>query len=451
MAGNLDHIPKIVNRCHVEGCTVKSLKYGISGELIPRSCGRHKTTDMVKLELKCHHLGCKVKTFNYNYPNECYGISCNKHKVDGMINVMSLTSSKPSTSSSSKPSTSSINIETGVSFYPKDQPSDWLKSRVFLSSLSELGLDHEKIEAYKTEIHNSEFVYGHVGGSGTSSPQRGVIVLGNQAGDIKIDKTYWTSSQNSSNVTLESSTVPYPKDIKSLVDPLISYMQQTFPDAPVSPSTYALAVANRYDVDCKHTICGHTDSQPWYASPPVFASVTTFPEGQPHDYRATYRFQVKDEGYEPAKYIDLFLGNESVCMMRADIMHRVLPPLQRVKNHVPRVNITFRNLVSAKNDPLGFVLAMSNHYRYYGRPIRMICPSDVVVNEDLAKRYQTLNPLFEVVDSGQSSQERILAKKKLRDQLKVEYDSKNLELNMTMMSKSNVVKEALEMAVTLAK
>ena len=147
MAANLV-IPSS-NGCHKDGCVVKSLKYGIPGGVIPTSCGVHKSKDMVKFELKCHIPECKIKTLNYNYPDKYYGISCGKHKVEGMLNIMKNDSPIPLRGSGSSPTHPHISphipIKSGVSFYPKDQPSDWLKARVFLSSLSDFGLTLEKI------------------------------------------------------------------------------------------------------------------------------------------------------------------------------------------------------------------------------------------------------------------------------------------------------------------
>ena len=336
-----------------------------------------------------------------------------------------------------------------TSIYPKDPPSDWLIPRIFLTDLKSLNISDYDIESYNEYIKSAPFIIDHVGGSGISSPQRGVLVIGNTSGDYTMEESFWTSSQNTSNITLVSKTVEYPEEVSCLIPSLKSYMNECFSSSPISDSTFSLAVANHYMVGYKHKICAHTDAQPWYASPPVFASITTFPNGIPKDYRSTFRFQVLDEGYTPPKFIDLFLDQDSVCMMRADVTHRVLPPLKSQKKHYPRINITFRNLVPLKQDPLGYVLAVSNHYRYYGIPKKLILPQDVDIPIDLYNRYKKLNPDL-IVSRYKKNNEKIKnKKKKLRIKLKKFYKEKGLMYNEKMASKTNVVMEALKLAIKL--
>lgn len=336
------------------------------------------------------------------------------------------------------------------SYFPNLQPTDQLKDQIFLTSLKKLGLSKKIRSSYKKSLHSQPFIFGHVSGTGEGSPKRGVLVMGNstfEENPIVMEKTNWTASQNNSNITLVSKTVPYPKQVSAIIPKITDYSHESFPDAPISPATYALAVGNLYRVGDKHTISGHTDAQPWYASPPVFASITTFPKGEPEDWRATYRFQVYDPGH--SKYIDLYLADESVCVMRADIMHRVLPPLGTVSNHKPRVNITLRNLVSPYTDPLGYTLAMANHYRYYGLPLRMLIPKDVSKPETLIERYQELNPDIEIIQLKKTRNERNEKKKKLRLKMVDLYEELGEDLNIKMMGKSNVVLESLVEALNI--
>jgi len=132
-------------------------------------------------------------------------------------------------------------------------------------------------------------------------------------------------------------------------------LSKDFPNAPVSPSTFSLFVANDYIPGEKHKICEHTDDQSWYASPPVFASVT-FLEYGIKDMRQTYRFQIRDKTTN--KIVDIPLPDSSICFMRADIPHRVLPPLKKFSPSKRRVNLTFRNLVDRTENPLGWTLAL---------------------------------------------------------------------------------------------
>jgi hypothetical protein len=337
-----------------------------------------------------------------------------------------------------------------LSYYPTLQPTKELEGKIFLSSLKKLGFDRKERSSFRHSIHSQPFIFGHVSGTGNGSPQRGVLVMGNSTFEDKpkvMFKTHWTLSQNCSNITLESKTVPYPKPIVNLIPGLTDYLSTTFPDVPISPATYALAVANWYRPGDNHTISGHTDAQPWYASPPVFASVTTFPDCEPDDYRATYRFQVYDPGH--GKYIDLYLGHQSVCVMRADIMHRVLPPLSSVPNHKARVNMTFRNLVSPYTDPLGYTLAMANHYRYYGVPSRVLIPSDVDKPKELIRRYRKLNPDLQVCRLSKTRLERNEKKKKQRAKVLQLYEELDQPLNKEMMGKSNVVLESLLVSINI--
>lgn len=334
------------------------------------------------------------------------------------------------------------------SHFPKLQPTEHLQGKIFLTTLTQLGISKKDRESYKQTLHSQPFIFGHVSGRGDGSPQRGVLVMGDSTFEESpkvIHKTYWTLSQNHSNISLESATTPYPNSVSKIVPEITKYMKESFPDAPISPATYALAVGNWYEVGGDHTISGHTDDQPWYASPPVFASITTFPKGVPDDWRETYRFQVFDPGH--SKYIDLYLADESVCMMRADIMHRVLPPLKSVYTHKPRVNITFRNLVSPYTDPLGYTLAMANHYRYYGVPLRVLIPKDVKEPEILIERYRKINNNLKVNKLNLTREQRNKKKKELRAETVKLYKNIGEKLDKNMISKSNVVLESLEMSL----
>ena len=192
--------------------------------------------------------------------------------------------------------------------------------------------------------------------------------MGNTVDDDKesaltIEETFWTSSQQTSPIVLQSKTTTMPPALRILSQLLIPYLKETFPDAPISPATFALFVANEYVPNNKHTICEHTDDQPWYADPPVFASITFFPDGPPEHESATFRFQIRDE--PSGKIKNVYLPDASICMMRADVKHRVLPPLKKFKNPKRRINLTFRNLVSQKADSLGFIMAFANHLFHF--------------------------------------------------------------------------------------
>jgi hypothetical protein len=323
-------------------------------------------------------------------------------------------------------------------YWPDKQPSDWLLNRVYISQMT--SFKEIDVDSYHNAVIELPFIYNHVGGSGKSSPPRGVCVVG---GKEKVSKTWWTASQNNNNITLESETRSYPQEIKQIVPVLISQLGKFFPDAPISEDTFSLAVANHYQIGTRNKIAPHTDDQPWYASPPVFASITTFPEGEPKDYRSTFRFQVLDEGYETPTYINLFLKHSTICLMRADVTHRVLPPLKKFANHKIRYNLTFRNLVSSKSDPLGYIMAMSNHYRYYGKPVRLIIPLKVESPNLLFERYKSLNSDMTVTKTKIAKDQ----KKKARSSVIKYYARNSLVLNLKMLNKSNVTLKCLEWAL----
>jgi hypothetical protein len=400
-------------------CSIRRLTYGYEGNF-PISCFKHKKSEMVLITLKCEDK-CSVKTLNYNFPGIKYGIRCNKHKDLGMIDITKVSSEEKQLKKE---------IKQGSIFWPNEQPSNWLVSKINLSFI-------ESPEYHKSVV-SLPFIYEHVGGSGKSTPPRGVCTVG---GGEKVERTWWTASQNHSDITLESETLFYPAAISSVIPTLIDRLRVNFPEAPISEDTFILAVANHYQVETKNKISPHTDDQPWYASPPFFASITTFPDGEPEDYRSTFRFQVLDEGFNPAKFIDLYLPHSSVCIMRADITHRVLPPLSSFPNHKTRYNLTFRNIVSSLLDPLGFIMAMSNHYRYYGKPMRMLIQEETKEPEDLIERYRKLNPLLEIVIVPLEN------KKNLRKLLVDSYHNRGLTINMEILSKSNVTSSCIKWAM----
>jgi hypothetical protein len=402
-------------------CSVKRLTYGYEGG-VPVSCFKHRDSKMVLITLKCDNK-CNVKVLNYNFRGLKYGIKCGKHKDVGMVDITKVSSEEKKVLTTVPRDDAKQEAE----FWPNEKPSEWLLSRVNLSFMDS--------PEYHQAVVDLPFIYSHVGGSGKTTPPRGVCTVG---GREKVKRTWWTASQNRSDVTLESETLSYPDEISSIIPSIVDKLRDNFPEAPISEDTFLLAVANHYQVGTQNKISPHTDDQPWYASPPFFASITTFPDGEPHDYRATFRFQVLDEGVSPNKFVDLYLRHSSVCIMRADITHRVLPPISSLPNHKARYNLTFRNIVSSELDPLGFIMAMSNHYRYYGKPMKMLIPEGTEEPEDLIERYRELNPQLKVFFVP------VEDKKLLRKSLIEYYKANDLRLNLEMLSKSNVTSSCIK-------
>lgn len=318
-----------------------------------------------------------------------------------------------------------------------------------IALLSELDIPGEEIAAATLAACNLPFIHEHVGGLGTNTPRRGVCVMGNRtrpelklgSKELVVSETSWTASQNCSNCTLVSHTKPMPAAFDKLVPYLVEATEVSFPEAPISEATYTLFVANEYHPESKHTICGHTDDQPWYASPPVFVSLTFFPDGRPEHLDATFRFQIRDDSCDPPKWKDVFLDDSSICVMRADVMHRVLPPKKKYVDAGTakrRINLTYRNLVSPSVDPLGFQLAMANHYRYYGVPKCIKIPCDVNPPEDLIARYKNLNKDFIVMQLKDTSSVRRELHRLKKEELSSTYVD---PFPKKMASKSNVVLE----------
>jgi hypothetical protein len=322
------------------------------------------------------------------------------------------------------------------SFY-KNKPTAWLTSRISLTVLDD---DH-----LIDEVRNLPFIHGHVGGHGTNSPKRGVCVLGNELDDGRIvDETYWTLTQNKSCCTLVTRTKPMPPNLYGLIPYLKEIASTNFPTSPLSSSSFALFVANEYLPNEGHTICAHTDDQPWYTDPPIFASVTFFPDGEPVHPDSAYRFQVLDEGDDTWK--DMYLPHNSICMMRADIFHRVKPPLKKGVIQKRRINLTYRNLVDIDTDPLGNLLAFSNHYRYYGIPCKVIIPKEYRSKtlQTVVDRLLKINDKIIVETDTRLANDRNKTKAIFRKRIKQYYIDNSLSLNEKMMGKTNVVLEILE-------
>lgn len=355
------------------------------------------------------------------------------------------------------------NLSAVVNKYKKNKQkiilTDYIKKNIHVKSLLNLdGVDYELLKNIKKEAINLPFIFDHVGGRGFNSPRRGVCVMGNQSMEENpdtIDTTNWTVSNNDSSVTLKTKTVPMGKYMRKLAFLLIPYLKQKFPDAIISPSTFALFVANHYIADGrKHNISEHTDDQEWYSDPPIFASVTFFPDGMAKSEAANFRFQVRDKTNK--KLIKIPLPDSSICMMRADISHKVVPPTATsVKQGFAksRINLTFRNIVPKKLDPIGYRLGFANHYRYYGIPIEVIFPQNYFKdNKDrktrmdkVIQRLKKLNPDLLLKVSNFTSQQKSIQKKKLIKIIenKLYPDQKFKKYQEKMVKKTNVVYELL--------
>jgi hypothetical protein len=322
-------------------------------------------------------------------------------------------------------------------YFVDKPPSQWLLDRIHFSVLSP-----DLLEGLNTGVDDMPFVFDHVGGQGTNSPRRGVCV---QAIPFPgVEEGHWTLTQNKSNCTLTSRVVDMHPGLLDLVPMLCDQCRAFFPECPLNDASFSLFVANKYVPGYKHAIVEHKDDQEWYPSPPVFASVTYFPDGEPEPCR-TFRFQVYDESDSTWKH--LHLTHASVCLMRADIQHRVKPPLSCPLEDVKgRINFTFRNLMCPFADPFGYLVGISNHFRYYGVPERVTVPLGFPTKtiSEIIDKLRNLNPEMDVVEDTRDRITRSVQKKKLRAFLEEAYEQEGAKLNTKMAGKSNIVLELLE-------
>jgi len=263
------------------------------------------------------------------------------------------------------------------------EPSEYIKNNVILYNI-ESCVGQEKAADLEQSICEQRFITNHVGGHGTNSPRRGVSVFGNSLldGSCAIPVSHWTACMNASQITVSTETEPMPEKVKACVPNFQELTAKHFPKAPITNATYCLGVANCYNPGSDHTICSHTDAQQWYASPcPVFASITYFPDGEPSEPEHCHRFQILDENGGGWRFLHLRHG--VICIMRSDIYHRVIPPIKKFRKlqQGRRINVTLRNLVHPSTHPLGYYQAVSNHFRYYGKPLMMTMPSCTKIEE----------------------------------------------------------------------
>jgi hypothetical protein len=324
-----------------------------------------------------------------------------------------------------------------VFFKEEQQPSDLLLSRFFIKMLPAALLEQANHSAL-----NLPFIYNHVAGDPKNSPNRGVCV---QIKDKKhFDRGSWTLSKNKSNCTLVTNTVIMEDGLKQLIPHITDVAKTNFDTFKVSDGNFALFVANKYNKGTKEKINPHTDDQAWYPDPAVFASVTFFPEGEPENPLDTFRFKIRDP--ETNKYIEAFLPHGSVCLMCANIEHQVVPPAN-ASNSIPRINLTYRNLIDPKIDPVGYLIGISNHFRYYGIPNKAIIPKDVYSNskdeiDSILYKYKSINNELQV-DIVSDTSDRKKRKNIIKNRLREKYTTQGLTQHVTPY-RGNVVLELLE-------
>merc|ERR550514_224533 len=136
-------------------------------------------------------------------------------------------------------------------------------------------------------------------------------------------------------------------------------------------------------------------------------------------------------------------------------MHRVKPPLQKHAIKKRRINLTLRNLVNPKSNPLGFAMALANHFRYYGAPLKLTVPKDVPIemHKELFDRYEAVanqcGSELKIEIDDLSRKERSGKHRELRTRLKKEYAARGLdeEVMQKIVGKTNVVLETTKRAL----
>ena len=319
------------------------------------------------------------------------------------------------------------------------KPSKTLLSRVFIVMLPKYLLDQASDDA-----SNLPFLYNHVAGDDRYSPRRGVCVQNNTKKFF--DKGNWTLTKNKSNCTIQMNTVIMKQGLRNLVPFITSMAEKCFPDSfHRTEGNFGLFVANKYNKGQDQVINPHTDDQDWYPEPAIFASVTFFPDGPPKKPQNTFRFQVRDP--ENNQWVDMYLQHGSITLMCANLEHRVSKPLGNINENTTRINLTFRNLLNPYTDPIGYLIGISNHYRYYGIPSKAIIPKNIYKEQtenidEILNKYRQLNPSLEI-SLSKDNDERKKRKQQLREKIKQIYVDNNLTLNVNI-NKANIVLELLE-------
>ena len=319
------------------------------------------------------------------------------------------------------------------------KPNKILLSRIFIIMLPKYLLDQAFNNAKELP-----FLYNHVAGDDRYSPRRGVCVQNNTKKFF--DKGSWTLTKNKSNCTIQMDTVTMKNGLKNLIPFITTMAEKSFPDSfHRTTGNFGLFVSNKYNKGQDQIINPHTDDQDWYPKPAIFASVTFFPDQEPKNPNNTFRFQIKDP--ETGIWIDTFLPHGSVCLMCANLEHRVSKPLGKLDKSVSRINLTYRNLLNPYEDPIGYLIGISNHFRYYGIPSRAIIPVNVYEQqtekiEEILDKYRQLNHEM-ILDIGDNNESRKKKKKKIREEIRNIYDKNNLTMNVNI-NKANIVLELLE-------
>lgn len=103
------------------------------------------------------------------------------------------------------------------------------------------------------------------------------------------NRTYWTASQNHSNMSLETKSEKLPDIFRKIIPTLRKLFRESYSDVTTTNYSFVIAVCNYY-TDREHIISAHTDDNKWYPreSPsqgPVLASYSLYPSDQPKNVK----------------------------------------------------------------------------------------------------------------------------------------------------------------------
>jgi hypothetical protein len=215
------------------------------------------------------------------------------------------------------------------------------------------------------------------------SPNRSYSMKGDGRGIDKngkfvgtpIHSTFYTAGKNASNITLESFTEQIPQEFIPIIQFARGKFQQKM-GGKISDYTFNMGVCNLYD-DPKHKISAHTDDNEHYPKEcnfgPVFASLTVYPDKKPRKDDEYANFEIRPDLNKPWQKV--ILRHMSLMIMPAGILHRVRQA--KAGKFCKRINITFRSAFSPQENPLMYLMALSNHTRYYGCPKKLYVPTTV--------------------------------------------------------------------------
>ena len=192
------------------------------------------------------------------------------------------------------------------------------------------------------------------------------------------DKTYYTASQNNSNISLETKSERLPSIFCKVIPYLRKMFRESYHDAVTTDFSFVIAVCNNY-TEPEHNISPHTDDNRWYpwecSKGPVLASLSLYPSGLPEKDEEYANFQVRKNKGD--RWETIRMPHNSILIMPTNLEHRVTKVKKNVKFR-QRINITFRSIFPTYLNPMMNAMAVSNHNRYYRNPSVILCDASTI-------------------------------------------------------------------------